>query len=126
MAAPSRSACSATILRNSLGAKEALLAANYVYQHPDPDNTFTRQLEHIVSVNFKFEAEKWGVRTDVSAAAGYLGQSDLWGVMAMPFFNVTDKLQFVGRYTFLDSERPERRPARDLRKPRGPRPWRPL
>ena len=46
------------------------------------------------------------MRTDVSAAAGYLGQSDLWGVMAMPFFNVTDKLQFVGRYTFLDSDDP--------------------
>jgi phosphate-selective porin OprO/OprP len=46
------------------------------------------------------------VRTDLSAATGYLGQSDLWGVMANPFMNVTDKLQFVGRYTFLESERP--------------------
>ena len=24
--------------------------------------------------------------------------------MAMPFVNVTDKLQFIGRYTFLDSD----------------------
>jgi phosphate-selective porin OprO/OprP len=85
---------------------EALLAGNYVYQNPDPENTFTRQLQHMVSVNFKLGADKWGVRTDVSAAAGYLGQSDLWGVMAMPFVNVTDKLQFVGRYTFLKSDDP--------------------
>jgi phosphate-selective porin OprO/OprP len=90
----------------SLGVKEALLAGNYVYQNPDPENTFTRQLQHMVSVNFKLGADKWGVRTDVSAAAGYLGQSDLWGVMAMPFVNVTDKLQFVGRYTFLKSDDP--------------------
>ena len=88
----------------SLGAKEALLAGNYVYQSPDENNTFTRSLEHIVSVNFKFERGAWGVRTDISAATGYLGQSDLWGVMAMPFVNITDKLQFLGRYTFLDSE----------------------
>ena len=87
-----------------LGTREALLSANYVYQHPDSNNTFTRQLEHIVSVNFKLEADGWGVRTDVSAASGYLGQSDLWGLMAMPFVNVTDKLQFVGRYTFLESD----------------------
>lgn len=87
-----------------LGANEALLAGNYVYQSPDENNTFTRSLEHIVSVNFKFERDAWGVRTDVSAATGYLGQSDLWGVMAMPFVNITDKLQFLGRYTFLDSE----------------------
>ena len=91
---------------DSLGAKEALLTANYVYQNPNPANTFTRQLHHMVSVNFKFEDEKWGVRTDVSSAEGYLGQSDLWGVMVMPFFNVTPKLQLVGRETFLKSSDP--------------------
>jgi phosphate-selective porin OprO/OprP len=89
-----------------LGVKEALLAGNYIYQHPDPKNTFTRPLEHIVSVNFKFEADRWGLRTDLSDASGYLGQSDLWGFMAMPFVNATDKLQFVGRYTLLDSDDP--------------------
>ena len=26
--------------------------------------------------------------------------------MAMPFVNITDKFQFVGRYTFLDSDDP--------------------
>lgn len=88
----------------SFGVKEALLAGNYVYQHPDRDNTFTRQLEHVVSVNFKFDTDLWGMRTDVSGASGYLGQSNLWGVMAMPFVNATDKLQFVGRYTFLQSD----------------------
>jgi phosphate-selective porin OprO/OprP len=90
----------------SLGVKEALLAGNYVYQHPDADNTFTRRLEHIASINMKLETEKWGVRADLSSASGYLGQSGLWGLMAMPFVNVTDKLQIVGRYTFLDSDEP--------------------
>lgn len=90
----------------SLDAKEALLSANYVYQHPDADNTFTRRLDHIGSLNFRFEEDRWGVRADVTAGSGYLGQSALWGVMAMPFVNATDKLQFVGRYTFLDSDDP--------------------
>lgn len=89
-----------------LGAKEALLAGNYVYQKPDPDNTFTRQLEHIVSVNFKLERGRLGFRGDVSTATGYLGQSDLRSVMAMPYFNVTDKLQLVGRYTLVESDDP--------------------
>ena len=90
----------------SLGVKEALLAGNYVYQHPDTQNSFTRQLEHVGSVNFKFETVKWGVRTDLSVASGYLGQSDLWGTTVMPFYNATDKLQFVARHTFLDSDQP--------------------
>ena len=87
-----------------LKAKEALLTGNYVYQHPDRDNTFTRQLEHITSINFRFERTKWGARADVSTGAGYLGQSDMWALQAMPFYNVTDKLQLIARYTFIDSE----------------------
>jgi phosphate-selective porin OprO/OprP len=90
----------------ALGVKEALVAGNYVYQQPDSDNTFTRQLEHIVSINVKLEADAWGVRADGSRAVGYLGQSDLTGVMAMPFFNLTKKLQLVGRYTFVGSDDP--------------------
>jgi len=89
-----------------LGMKEALLTGTYVYQHPDQDNTFTRRLEHVASITMKMESDRWGVRGDLSGAAGYLGQSDLWGVMVMPFVNVTDKLQVVTRYTMLDSARP--------------------
>ena len=89
-----------------LGVKEAVLTGNYVYQHPDRDNTFTWQLEHVMSVHFRFEADRWGLRTDLADAAGYLGQSDLWAVMLMPFFNLTDKIQAVGRYTYSDRENP--------------------
>ena len=90
----------------SLDAKEALLTANYLYQNPDSHNTFTRQLQHAVSLNFKFEEKRWGVRSDLALASGYLGQSDLWSLTAMPFVNATDKLQFVGRYTRMESEAP--------------------
>jgi phosphate-selective porin OprO and OprP len=89
-----------------LGVKEAVLTGNYLYQNPDVDNTFTRQLEHILSVHFKLEAGRWGLRTDVSDAHGYLGQSDMRALMAMPFLNVTDKLQAVARYTYIDSDDP--------------------
>jgi phosphate-selective porin OprO/OprP len=44
------------------------------------------------------------MRTDVSTASGYLGQRDLWGLMAMPYVNITDKLQAVSRYTYLASD----------------------
>src|SRR5687768_8022301 len=75
----------------TLDVKEAVLTGNYVYQHPDVDNTFTQRLEHVASVHLRFEDTMWGLRSDVSTASGYLGQSDLWAVMAMPFVNVTDK-----------------------------------
>jgi phosphate-selective porin OprO/OprP len=88
----------------ALSVREATLAGNYLYQQPDSNNTFTRPFEHIGSLNFKLEADRWGLRTDLSAASGYLGQSDVWGAMAMPSYNLTGKLQLVGRYTFVTSE----------------------
>jgi phosphate-selective porin OprO/OprP len=57
-------------------------------------------------VNFKLESDRWGVRSDLSAGTGYLGQSDVWGAMTMPYWNATGRLQFVGRYTYVTSENP--------------------
>lgn len=87
-----------------LGVREAVVAGNYLYQQPDVHNTFTRRYEHITSVNFRLDDGRWGARGDLSTAVGYLGQRDVWSFMLMPFFNATDKLQFVGRYTFVDSD----------------------
>jgi phosphate-selective porin OprO/OprP len=87
-----------------LGVREAVLTGNYLYQPPDANNTFTKRFEHIASVHFRLEEPKWGVRTDFSNTTGYLGQSDVLGVMLMPYYNATSKLQFVYRYTFLDSD----------------------
>ncbi len=89
-----------------LKVREALLTGNYVYQNPDSDNTFTRQLQHIGSINFRFEDTKWGARADLSTASGYLGQSDMWAFQGMPFVNVTTKFQVIGRYTFIESDEP--------------------
>lgn len=89
----------------ALNVKEAVLAVNYVYNDPDPNNTISRQLEQIGSINFNLNAGKWGVRTDLSGGKGYGKQSDLWGAMVMPYYNFTDKLQGVLRYTYLASDK---------------------
>ena len=90
----------------SLGVDQALVRGSFVYQDPDPNNTFTRQLETVTSLNVDLEDGKWGVRADVTSASGYLGQSDMWGTMVMPFVDVTPKLQLVGRHTYLTSTDP--------------------
>ena len=88
----------------ALGVEDARLRGDYVYQDPDSNNTFTRQLQHVASVNFRFEVDRWGFRADFSRGSGYMAQSDLWGVMTMPFFNLTSRLQVVGRHTYLRSK----------------------
>ncbi len=87
----------------ALGVEDARLRGDYVYQDPDSNNTFTPQLQHVASVNFRFEVDRWGFRADFSSGSGYMAESDLWGVMTMPFFNLTSRLQVVGRHTYLRS-----------------------
>jgi phosphate-selective porin OprO and OprP len=96
-----------------LGVKEATLTGNYIYQNPDRDltaaqlnNLFTKKFDHIASAHFKLEEPKWGFRGDVSKTSGYANQRDILGMMAMPYYNFTEKLQAVVRYTFLDSDGP--------------------
>jgi phosphate-selective porin OprO/OprP len=91
-------------LSKTLGMREASITGNYLYQQPDVNNTFTRRYEHITSVNFRFEEGRFGTRGDLSTAVGYLGQRDVWAYMLMPYFNATSRLQFVYRYTFVDSD----------------------
>jgi len=87
-----------------LGAREGLLRFNFVDNEPDPNNSFTRPLERIGSLNFSLDIGRWGLRADISTATGYLGQSDLAGVMIMPYYNIGESLQLVARYTFVESD----------------------
>ena len=92
--------------RGQLGADAALVRGSYVYQSPDINNTFTRQLQHVASLNFLLAYDRWGIRSDASTAAGYMAQSNLWGTMLMPYLNVTSAFQLVSRFTYLDSDGP--------------------
>lgn len=87
-----------------MGAQKALLRLNYVDNEPNVHNTFTKPLEKIASLNFAYETNRWGVRSDLSTATGYLGQADLKGLMVMPFYNLNRSVQLVARYTYLDSD----------------------
>jgi phosphate-selective porin OprO/OprP len=86
-----------------LKVKEALLSAHYVYNEPHVRDVYSRPYEHIGSVNFLYETDRWGFRFDLAGGLGYLGQGDTWGSMLMPFYNFTEHVQLIGRYTHLSS-----------------------
>ncbi len=87
-----------------LGVKRAMLRADYVYNEPDPGSDFTRPFDHIGALILVVEAARWGFSGDLVAADGFPGQSDGIGATALPWLNITDRLQVVGRYTFLKSK----------------------
>lgn len=90
----------------ALGAKRALLRADYVYQDNEREASNTRPFEHVGSLNFDYEREKWGFAADVSAGKGYDGQGDVWGFMVMPFYKITDRVELVARYTHIEGDEP--------------------
>jgi phosphate-selective porin OprO/OprP len=87
----------------SFDVPEFLLSLNYVYNKSDPDNIATRDLSHVISLHVRFDSGAWGLRSELTGGVGYRSQSDLIGFALMPFYNLTQNVQLVGRYTFLHS-----------------------
>jgi phosphate-selective porin OprO/OprP len=79
------------------------LAFDYVYNDVDEQGN-TRDFSHVASFSSKLSTGNWHLWNDFSLGQGDLGQSDLWGAVIMPYFQQTNKIQWVMRYTYLDSE----------------------
>ena len=90
-----------------LNVKKALLRADFVYNDPSTQSNATKNFSQIGSLNFQLDAGRWGLSTDLAGGNGSLQQSDMWGFVAMPWFNLTKKLQVVGRYTYISSDDPD-------------------
>ena len=82
----------------------ASLRLDYVDNDDHVDNN-TPDLSRVVSLSSTWQAGPWGLRTDLAAGEGQFGQSDLWGLVLMPHYQLTPQLQLVARYTLLDSDR---------------------
>lgn len=88
----------------ALGADKAILRADYIYQDENPGNTFTRSNQQTGSLNFNYEKGRFGLGTDIDVAQGYGKQPDMFGLQIMPSIYVADGVQFVLRYTYIDSD----------------------
>jgi phosphate-selective porin OprO/OprP len=85
------------------GQEKLLLQGFYIYNDEDEDAN-TRKFTHVLSLMAQWEQGPWGLWADLTAGDGYDSQSDLFGAVAMPFYNFTPRQQLVGRLTWLKSE----------------------
>ncbi|MEH6549455.1 MAG: porin [Pseudomonadales bacterium] len=79
------------------------LRLDYIYNNED-QNSDTAKFGQILTLAGKHEHENWGVWTDLSAGKGFDGQSDLWGLSAMPFYNTSPRTQLLARFTYMESQ----------------------
>jgi len=89
------------LAKNSLWDKGEV-SFDYVYNdtHEDGD---TRDFSQVISTSSKFHQKNWGLFSDISWGKGDLGQSDVFGVVIMPTYKQSEKIQWVARYTYLNS-----------------------
>jgi phosphate-selective porin OprO/OprP len=87
----------------SLELDEASVRLDYVYNERD-ENANTRDLSNVMTLATKWENGNWGLWTDLGLGSGYYGQSDLVGLVVMPFYNLSELIQVVARYTYIDSD----------------------
>ena len=83
----------------------AQLRLDLVHNEEDEDNN-TRDLSTVISLSSQWEHGPWGLWTDLGYGDGYFDQSDLWGLTVMPFYNQSELVQWVFRYTYIDSDDP--------------------
>ncbi|OUR75494.1 hypothetical protein A9Q75_17735 [Colwellia psychrerythraea] len=75
---------------------------DYVYNDTHEDGN-TRDFSQVISTSSQFKQNSWGLQSDISWGKGDLGQSDLFGVVVMPTYQQSEKIQWVARYTYLNS-----------------------
>ena len=93
-------------LGETMGFESSSIGIDYVYNDPDYDGARvgTRDLDHIVSLQSKLQNDQWGILSNIAFGSGIEGQSDLFGLQIMPFYNITDNVQAVFNYTFVTSD----------------------
>nr|WP_136250753.1 porin [Ningiella ruwaisensis] len=81
------------------------LRLDYLFNSGDEDNNDVAPFRHVVSLNSETRSGPWGLITDlIYASALPEARGDLYGLVIMPHYMLTERLQLVGRYTWSGSD----------------------
>ncbi len=86
-----------------LGLESAILKADYVYSDGNPGNTTPKPFSNTGTLGFDLKQGRFGLRANLGAGGGLGTQPDVRGLVLVPTYAITKKLELVARYTLLDS-----------------------
>lgn len=84
-----------------LGVDQALIRVDYVYNR-ESENLGTRSLESILSVAGQYDKGAMHLWGDITYGKSFNG-NDIFALSLMPFYDINERIQLVGRYTYLTS-----------------------
>ena len=76
---------------------------DYFYADQDSDSNKVSGHDHIVSLGTDNDFGGWGVVTDLIYGSDDEVNGDIYSIVIMPHYDLTDKIELVGRYTFSAS-----------------------
>lgn len=77
---------------------------DYLYTDNDAEANKFKGFEHTFSLNSASEWDRLHLETDVIYGVGEGSKSDIFGVVIMPYYEITDKLEGVFRYTYANAD----------------------
>lgn len=87
--------------------KPGKIRADYFYQDGDAGNNLVAAFDNVFSLSYegRYLDKKLGfVANGIYGEGQSDGRGDVWGIILMPSYLVTDSVEVVGRYTFSDSD----------------------
>ena len=70
----------------------------------DAASNAAKPYENSFSLNYSLKQGAWGLHSDLIHAQGDAGNDDKTGIVILPTYDLTDKLQLVARYTLAEGD----------------------
>jgi phosphate-selective porin OprO/OprP len=84
-----------------------IVRAEWFWQDGDEENNYVKPFDNVFSVSYEgeFLDDKLGFVANAIYGEGQSNdRGDIWGIVLMPSYYVTEQLQVVARYTFADGD----------------------
>lgn len=91
-------------LKKHTGLDKAVVRLDYQYGTDATNAGGGGAFEHAISLNTTLQKDAWLLSGEVLGATGRGTQGDVFGVNLIPAYNITDKLQVVGRYQYANGD----------------------
>ena len=80
------------------------IGLQYMWQDEDGENDGFSDYEHLMSLNSDNKWRNVGLRTELIYASGYAGVADVFGLVVLPYYDISDWLRLVARYQYATAD----------------------
>ena len=88
----------------ALHLEKAVVRGDFAYNNGDTANTTPKPFEQVYALGLDAKQGRFGLQTNAAFGTGLRSQPDVWGLVIMPSYRLSDQWELVTRYTFLHSE----------------------